>query len=140
MEKNYEDIILSLDGVKVSDEPIAEGEVERVGKDKLKSGKEGSFDFLNSDLIKTYVIRKDDGREVYIQLQLNNSFGSIQIAQKDDFEQAIELIKAEEIKEQLDKNGKTVLYINFDTDKATLKFEGEQVIEEISKVLEQMKH
>ena len=137
VEKSYEDMILSLGGVKVSDEPVSLEEVERIGTDKLRAGGDGSFDFWNSDPIKTYVIKKSDGTVVYIQLQANSASGSIQIAQSGAFEQTIQLIQAEEIKNQLDENGKAILYINFDTDKATLKSDGEKVVAEISKVLNQ---
>lgn len=137
VEKSYDDIILNLGGVKISDESVSVEEVERIGTDKLRAGGDGSFDFWNSDPIKTYVIKKPDGTVIYIQLQANSSRGSIQIAQNEAFEQTIQLIQAEEIKNQLDENGKAILYINFDTDKATLKSDGEKAVAEISKVLNQ---
>lgn len=42
-----------------------------------------------------------------------------------------------EIKKAIDKDGKAVLHINFDLNKATLKPDGQKVVDEIQKVLEQ---
>ncbi|MCX2584373.1 OmpA family protein [Pedobacter sp. MR22-3] len=135
VEKSYEDMIKSMGGVKIAEEVVSKKEVDRVGDDKLKSGDDGSFDYWSNIPIKTYVIRRSDSDFVYIQLQTTNTSGAIQIAEKGSFQQTISLIKADEIKHQLDKAGKAVLYINFDTDKSTLKPEGQTAVEEIDKVL-----
>ncbi|GGH18398.1 hypothetical protein GCM10011418_22010 [Sphingobacterium alkalisoli] len=49
------------------------------------------------------------------------------------------MLKSDEIKSQLDQNGKAVLHINFDTDKATLKQDGLTAVNEIVKVLQAYK-
>ncbi|GGE46328.1 OmpA family protein [Pedobacter psychrotolerans] len=135
VDNSYEDMIVSLGGVKIAEEVVTKEEVDRVGKDKLKSGDEGSFDYWSNIPIKTYLIKRSDSDIVYIQLQTTSTSGAIQIAEKGSFHQTISLIKADEIKQQLDRAGKAVLYINFDTDKSSLKPEGQTAVEEINKVL-----
>nr|WP_315424439.1 OmpA family protein [uncultured Pedobacter sp.] len=135
VDKSYEDMIVNLGGVKIAEEVVAKKEVDRVGNDKLKSGDEGSFDYWSNIPIKTYLIKRSDSDIVYIQLQTTSTSGAIQIAEKGSFHQTISLIKADEIKQQLDLRGKAVLYINFDTDKSSIKPEGEAAVEEINKVL-----
>lgn len=135
VDKSYEDMIIGLGGVKIAEGVVAKEEVDRVGKDKLKSGEEGSFDYWSNIPIKTYVIKRSDSDIIYIQLQTTGTSGAIQIAEKGSFHQTISLIKADEIKQQLDHDGKAVLYINFDTDKSSLKPEGQTAVEEIYKVL-----
>lgn len=135
VDKSYEDMIVSLGGVKVAEGVVAKEEVDRIGKDKLKSGDEGSFDYWSNIPIKTYLIKRSDSDIVYIQLQTTSTSGAIQIAEKGSFHQTISLIKADEIKQQLDRAGKAVLYINFDTDKSSLKPEGQTAVQEINKVL-----
>lgn len=135
VDKSYEDMILGLGGVKIAEEVVTKEEVDRVGKDKLKSGDEGSFDYWSNIPIKTFLLKRSDNDIVYIQLQTTSTSGAIQIAEKGSFHQTITLIKADEIKQQLDIAGKAVLYINFDTDKSSLKPDGQTAVEEINKVL-----
>lgn len=49
--------------------------------------------------------------------------------------QTIKIVKVDELKSAIDKEGKAVLYINFDTDRSTLKLDGVQAVEEIAKLM-----
>ncbi|MDO5524270.1 MAG: OmpA family protein, partial [Bacteroidia bacterium] len=78
---------------------------------------------------------KQAGKEVFFLIASNSSYGSVIVAQNGEFEQTIGILKSDEIKKQLDEKGKAVLYINFDTDKATLKAEGKEAVAEITKTM-----
>jgi outer membrane protein OmpA-like peptidoglycan-associated protein len=60
---------------------------------------------------------------------------SIQIVQEKAFEQTIQKVTSAEIENDLLNSGKSVLQINFDTDRATLKTDGLETVQEIIKVL-----
>lgn len=136
--KSFEDAILKAGGVKVF-----EGKLQNERKDKYAklctyAGSNGSIDIWNND-IATYVIRRNDGN-IYIALDKGNSnTTSIQIVQEKPFEQTIQKITSDNIEKDLNTSGKAVLYINFDTDKATLKQDGLATVQEIFKVLERNK-
>lgn len=134
LDKSFEEAILKAGGVKVF-----EGKLEGDQKDTYKelctyAGDNGSIDIWNNP-IATYVIRRNDGN-IYIALGkgMPNS-ASIQIVQEKPFEQTITKITSDKIKGDLLEKGKTVLHINFDTDKATLKPDGLEVVSEIVKAL-----
>ena len=131
-EKNYDNLITSVGGVLVSNTKVESAEIERVGRDELFKY-HGVADIYN-DPVKTYLIRRADA-EIWVQLSFNTAAGSITVVQKGDMKQSASIIQAPEIKKDLDQDGKAVLYIQFDTDKATLKPEGDKAVNEIGKML-----
>ena len=133
-EKSYDDAITKVGGVKVFDGEITSAEYERYHNQAPYLGEDGSIGYTEEN-IKVYVIRRADGGDIYIQLSGNTASGKLNILQKEAFKQTITLLKSEQIQSQLAEKGKAVLYINFDTDKATLKPEGQEAVKEIEKVL-----
>lgn len=137
VEKSYKDAILALGGVPVNDVPVSQEEIKRVGDKELIEKHYGfSIDYNLLDDIKTYVIRTAD-KEIWIQMTLmNNESGKLTILEKGDLKSLnVSSINADQIKKDIDRSGKAVLHINFDTDKATLKPDGNEVVTEIAKVL-----
>lgn len=132
--RSFEDAILNAGGIKVF-----EGKLTGERKDKYAelctyAGSNGSIDIWNNN-IATYIIRRDDGN-IFIALDKGKqNTTSIQIVQEKPFEQTIKKITSDKIEKDLTENGKAVLHINFDTDKATLKPDGLEAVQEIIKVL-----
>ena len=52
-----------------------------------------------------------------------------------ELKQDIGIIKSDQIQKDLTEKGKSILHINFDTDKASLKTDGKDAVAEIAKVL-----
>ena len=138
-EKSYDEAITAVGGVKVFDGKLSKEETKKYSEQATNQGGEGSLDYYNN-VVKAYVIRRASGDDVYIQLSGNSASGAIQILQKEPFKQTITLKTSSEIKKNLDEEGKAILYINFDTDKATLKPDGLKAVAEIVKVLQQDKN
>ncbi len=132
--KSYDDAILSAGGQKIFDGKITREEYERYKDEATYLGEDGSIGYT-SDNIKVYVIRRADGKNIYIQLTGNTASGKLNILQEEGFKQTITILKSDDIKKQLDEQGRAVLHINFDTDKATLKPDGMDAVSEIVKVL-----
>ena len=137
VDKSYDKAILALGGVKLPTVAIPQSEINRVGtKDLYEKHYGNSLDSNQLDDIKTYVIRTKD-KEVWIQYYvLNNGSGRITILEKGNLEALdVKKITADVIKKDLDAAGKAILNINFDTAKATLKPDGQEVVNEIASVL-----
>ncbi|MET0466350.1 MAG: OmpA family protein [Chitinophagaceae bacterium] len=132
--KSYDDAIKAAGGVKIFDGTITNEEYARYSPGASYLGEDGSIGYAQEN-IKTYVIRRTNGGDVYIQFSSNNAYGRINILQQEGFKQTITLLKADEISKELNEKGKAVLYINFDTDKATLKPDGRDAVAEIAKAL-----
>lgn len=85
---------------------------------------------------KQFVIRTPKGN-VWFELAYgyNVEWVDFTVVSEDEMEETVAIIKADELKNEIDKNGKTVLYINFDTDKATLQPDGVKAVDEIAKLM-----
>lgn len=133
-QKSYDDAITEVGGVKVFEGKISSQELDRIKDEARYFGEEGSIDYWNEP-VSVYIIRRENGDDVYIQISGNTSSGAIQILQKEAFKQTITMITAQQISKDLADKGKAVLHINFDTDKATLKEDGQKTVDEIAKAL-----
>jgi outer membrane protein OmpA-like peptidoglycan-associated protein len=134
VEKSYDQAILDAGGVKIFDGTISKEEYDRFSPSAPYLGEDASIGYT-SENIKTYLIKRSDQGNIYIQLSGTNASGKINVLQEEGFRQTIKLLKAEEITKELSEKGKVVMYINFDTDKATLKPDGKQAVDEIAKAL-----
>lgn len=134
-ERSYDEAIKAVGGVKIYEGRVSKTELDRIKDQATYFGEEGSLDYWN-DPVKVYAIHRANGEDVYIQLAGNSASGKLQILQKEAFKQTITTIKADQIQKDLAEKGKAILYINFDTDKATLKADGRDAVAEISKALD----
>ena len=138
VDRAYNKVITELGGVQVSDK-ILPGEIDKIGKKVLESGNHaysiiGADEFTLSH-VKTYVIRTNTA-EVWIETSFYEGGGYINIMQKEAANvPKVSVIKADEIKSDIDKSGKAILHINFDVDKATLLADGNEAVDQILQVL-----
>lgn len=136
--KSYDDAIKSAGGVLVFDGKLTTEQLDFLKGNASYLGEEGSIDYWNEP-VRTYIIRQPNGDDIYIQVYAYSSGGSIQVVQKEAFKQTITLLESKQIQKDLVEKGKAVLYINFDTDKSTLKPEGKDAVNEIFKALSENK-
>jgi OmpA-OmpF porin, OOP family len=78
---------------------------------------------------------KNNSQKYILNIQSNSAQGNVFIMELKDFEQTIKKYSAAEMKNEIDKTGKAILNINFDTDKATIKADGQPIIVEILALL-----
>ena len=136
IQKSFDEFITSLGGVKINNgEPLQSGQTDTL---KIKDPNAYTDGYLHScnnyDNVHTYVIRTA-GKTVFVQYNLGSDQTNITVLEPKAFENKMSIIPAAEIQKQLDEQGKAVLYINFDTDKSTLKPDGKQFVNEIAKLL-----
>ncbi|MDR3324184.1 MAG: OmpA family protein, partial [Zoogloeaceae bacterium] len=131
VERNYENAITTLGGVKVFNGKFPREAYQALSdEDGRRYGPE-----LRNDPRQTYVIRKL-GVEIWVEITCNSAQCKYVVAQKGEMKQTVGLVPASAMKTALDKEGHIALYINFDVDKATIKPDSQATVEEIAKLLE----
>ncbi len=133
IQKSFDDIISKSGGVKLNNgEKIKEGQADKIEKDASSNG------YLHSSStdhnIYTYIIHTAD-KDVWVQFDYLDDGSRITVLETKPFKNEMTIMPASQIKKQIDETGKAILYINFDTDKATLKPDGQEAVEEIVKLL-----
>lgn len=131
VEKSFVDFMESLGAQKLNDSQIDYKVYELAKYDSEKS------DVNIGQITHTYGLKTQDGQPVIFQLGLNSP--RYNIMQLKDFKQTMSLLPPEAEADNLQKtiaaDGKAVLHINFDTDKATLQADGSLIVDEIAKLL-----
>lgn len=133
-EKSIEDYLNSIGAVKVFDGEITKEEFDRYNIKDTNKGNEGDIGYTDEQ-IKFYVIRSKSKGNIYVQFSSNNAAGKLNILQEEVFQQTIKKVTADEIAKDLTEKGKSILYINFDVDKATISTDGKEVVNEIAQAL-----
>lgn len=133
-EKSMTEYLQSIGAVKVFDGEITREEYDRYHKQDPHKGAEGDMGYAGRNM-KFWALRNKDKGNIYIQYESNNAGATLNVLQEDAFEQTITKVTADEIAKDLSEKGKSILYINFDTDKADLTTEGKEVTDQISSAL-----
>lgn len=135
LAKNISEIIAEAGGVKITEGKIPQDSIATIPQDNSLKYKDG-YGFLGFQPTTTYLIRRAD-RNIWIQHTPTDDGSSIgwMILETKPFKTTASLIKADVMKQELDKKGHIALYVNFDTDKATIKPDSKPVIDEIQKLL-----
>lgn len=136
-QRNYADAIAALGGVEVSrtqyTNDVNEAFGGRAAVDKYYEGTCASDGCENH----TYLIRQG-GKEYWIQVSTGAIplHGEVVAVERKAMESKLALLDAAAMKKKLDADGRVALYINFDTDKATLRPDAAPVVDEIAKLLQ----
>lgn len=128
---------------KIGAKKIYQGDFPQDENDKAKleknmwSGKHGTSGLLReSDSPFAVYAFKNNGKKYMVNIQSNSAQGNVFIMELKDFVQTIEKYSAAQMKTDIDKTGKAVLHINFDTDKASLQADGQKAVDEIFALLD----
>lgn len=131
VEKSFVDFMESLGAQKLNDSQIDYKVYELAKYNSEKS------DVNIGQVTHTYGLKTQEGQPVIFQLGLNGP--RYNIMQLKDFKQTLSLLPPEAEADNLQKtiaaDGKAVLHINFDTDKASLQTDGSLIVDEIAKLL-----
>ncbi len=133
LRRNYEAAVKGLGGIKVnSAQPedavliTANGD-ETTMRDKLRILERNmSYD--------SYLIRTPQKR-VWIVLMFSDSKTRILAVEEKDFVQSVAFVTADKMRTELAANGRIALYVNFDTDQATIRPDGKPAVDEISTLM-----
>ncbi len=134
-DKSVEDYLKSIGAVEIFKGQIPKEKLDELNKpDDMTVFKYISGDPWNSDPLRHYVLNHKNGK-IIIQVWSNSAQSKIGILELESFKQTIKAPTASEMKSDIDKTGKVILNINFDTDKATLKPDGQKIVDEILNLL-----
>lgn len=136
-QRNYAEAVEALGGVAVSQvqytDPVLNAFGGREAVDKHYVGTCASDGCENT----TYLIRQD-GKEYWLQVSTGATplHGEIVLVERKAMTSKLAMLDAAAMKKQLDAAGRVALYVNFDTDQATLRPDAAPVIDEIAKLLQ----
>jgi outer membrane protein OmpA-like peptidoglycan-associated protein len=131
--RNYENLIAQMGGVKVNDvkpsdlSPALSEEATANDKKTRYTDRTSTYD--------AYLVRKPN-QLVWIVLMSNTSSVTTLVVEEQPFKQTVSFVTADAMQNQLASTGHVALYINFDTDKASIRPDGKPAIDEIAKHLE----
>lgn len=129
--RNYENLITQMGGIKVNDatpsDLAASSDESSANEKKTRSDSTMTYD--------AYLVRTPD-QMVWIVLMLNDSNVKTLVVAEQPFKQTVTFITADNMQSQLDSAGHVALYINFDTDKASIRPDAKPAVDEITKLLE----
>jgi len=129
--KSYDDAITKVGGVKIFEGALDAERLEQYNKLCTYAGDDGSFIPSGDQQIVSYVIRRKEGN-IYITLEKKDfPSTSIQIVQEKPFQQTIQKVTSDDIVKDLTEKGKSILYINFDTDRSNVTDEGKETVDQI---------
>ncbi len=137
--RNYENLIKSLGGVKVSQLMPADAEFKRLypeSEDQLEKKMRVLGINNGGKNYQVYLLRTPQ-KNIWFGLSIydNDSGTWLMTVEEKAFEQTVSLTKAEAMADDLKKSGEVTLYLAFDTDSASIKEESKPVLVEIAKLL-----
>jgi OOP family OmpA-OmpF porin len=80
--------------------------------------------------VRFYALNHKNGK-IMFQVFSNSASGEAAVVELAAFQQTIKAPTAAQMKDDIDANGKAILNINFDTDKANLQPDGQKIVDEI---------
>jgi hypothetical protein len=135
--RNYENAIRALGGQKISNTQFTPELLGTVGgREALEKFWRGAPPVPEAEHY-SYLIRTA-AKEYWIHVSAGGTvplIGFVTVLEKQAMQSSLAFLDAAAMKRELDAKGRVALYINFDTDKATLRPDAQPVIEEIHKLL-----
>lgn len=133
IQRNYEAALAGLGAVRV--DTVAP-------EDKALIAANGNADDMRTRLgiegtdvpYASYLVRTPD-KQIWVALMLTDDRTSMVVAEEKAMQQTVALVTADTMRSELAAKGRIALYINFDTDRATIRGDGKPVVDEIAKLL-----
>lgn len=134
--KTYESLITGLGGVNVWQ---GKGTVMQDNKIKFDDPRHRAhYNMLGTEQMGIYAVKTAD-REVWLEAYSayeDKENYWLTIVERKALPMKASVLPAEQLKKELDDNGHVALYINFDTDKSTIKPESQPALEQVVKLLQ----
>jgi OOP family OmpA-OmpF porin len=130
--RNYEAAIKALGGVKINTvDPRDDALVKKYG-DRLSVLVDPSM--ATYETYDAYLMRTAD-RNIWMTVTVHRHHTMVRVLEEKPMEQTVAYVKADAMRSALESSGHIALYINFDTDKATLRADGQPAVDEIAALL-----
>ena len=135
--RNYSDAIAALGGVEASRTQYTDAvNAAFGGREAVDAHYHGTCAGIDCEN-HTYLIRKD-GVQYWIQVSTGAIplHGAVVVLERKAMESKLGYLDAHALKKALDGEGHVALYVNFDTDRATLRPDALPALDEVTKMLE----
>lgn len=136
--RNYENAIGALGGQKISTAQFTpEFVTASGGREQIEKYWAAASPPVIEAEHTTYLLRTAD-KEYWIHVSAGGIIplmGFVTVLEKQAMKSSLGFLDAAAMKKELDAKGRVALYINFDTDKATLRPDAQPIIDEINKLL-----
>lgn len=135
--RNYADAIAALGGVEASRTQYTDAvNAAFGGREAVDAHYHGTCAGIDCEN-HTYLIRKD-GVQYWIQVSTGAIplHGEVVVLERKSMESKLGYLDANALKKTLDAEGHVALYVNFDTDRATLRPDALPALDEVAKMLE----
>ncbi|MEO6340473.1 MAG: OmpA family protein [Caulobacteraceae bacterium] len=135
-QRNYQNAVQTLGGVEISKVQFTPAVVDAFGGREAVEAHYAGICVSDGCETHTYLVRKG-GKEYWIEVSSGGIplHGHVVVLERQGMTQSLGFLNADQMKSALDANGHVALYINFDTDKATIRPDGRPVVDEIVKLL-----
>ncbi|MEO8064453.1 MAG: OmpA family protein [Pseudomonadota bacterium] len=136
--RNYENAISSLGGQMISRVQFTPEVVAAAGgREQIEKYWAASSPPVPEAEHQTYLLRTAD-KEYWIHVSTGGivpPMGFVTVLEKQGMKSSLGFLDAAAMKKELDAKGRVALYINFDTDKATLRPDAQPIVAEVNKLL-----
>jgi OmpA-OmpF porin, OOP family len=137
--RNYDNAITGLGGKKINNVQYSPELAATVngGRDEIEKFRAATAPADRRAEHNFYLIRSKD-KEYWIQVSSGDTIpliGFVTVLEKQGMKSSISFLDAAAMKKELEEKGRVALYINFDTDKATLRPDAQPIMDEINKLL-----
>lgn len=132
-QRNHEAAIKALGGVKVN---------LTTAHDKAWSATHGSrarvvkqLGFTNSTALYDAYLVRTASTNIWFGVAVDESRTHLTVIEEQPMQQSVGLVRASAMRDALNRDGHIALYLNFDTDKATIRADGKPAVDEIVALL-----
>jgi hypothetical protein len=136
--RNYENAIAALGGRKISTTQLTPEVIAAAGgRDQIEKYWAAASPAVPEAEHHSFLIRTAD-KEYWIHVSAGAiipSMGFVVVLEKQGMKPSLGFLDAAAMKKELDAKGRVALYINFDTDKATLRPDAQPIIAEVDKLM-----
>ncbi|WP_412469152.1 OmpA family protein [Pedobacter sp. KLB.chiD] len=133
-ESSVDHYLKSIGAVKVYSGTITKEEYQRYNTKDPNKGGEGDIGY-DGEQINVYAIRSKGQGNILVQYSSTNAGAKLNILQQKVLTQTIGKITADSIIKDLANSGKSILYINFDTNQSSITAEGKETVNQIAEAL-----
>lgn len=118
LQRNLEAVIRQAGGVKVSEAPVPIEAVNALGDQTISDTTAGTGDIYNN-AVATYVIRRAD-KTIWVHFDAGSSSAGLTVAETAPLAITAGLLPAEQLRRELEADGRVAIQVNFAVDKADI--------------------
>lgn len=118
LQRNIEAVINRAGGIKVSQSPVTRDALNALGDQVISDTTGGTGDIYNNE-VASYVIRRAD-KTIWVHFDAGSASAGLTVAETAPLVVTAGLLPAEQLRRELDADGRVAIQVNFATDKADI--------------------